>query len=108
MELAMIRSVSILFAALLAAPAVAGSYSATPVAKSQPAQVVTRDVAWSFKGGTFVGRTDQSRPLVLCQGLAKKVGALASFAVDGRPLAAAELAKCNGRAAGGQAVANAN
>ena len=100
----MIRSASILAAALLAAPAVAGSYSATPVSKGQSGQVVTRDVAWSFKGGAFVGSTDQSRPLVLCQALAKKVGVLASFTVDGRPLAAAELAKCNGRAPGGQAA----
>ena len=104
----MIRSASILAAAFLAAPALAGSYSAIPVAKSQPAQVVTRDLAWSLKGGAFVGRTDQSRPLVLCQALAKKVGPLATFVVDGRPLAATEMAKCNGRATGGQAVAIAN
>ena len=104
----MIRFASILAAALVASPAMAGSYSATPVAKGQPSQVVTRDVAWSFKSGAFVGRTDQSRPLVLCQALAKKVGTLASFAVDGRPLAATELAKCNGRAPGGQSVASAN
>ena len=104
----MIRSASILAAALLAAPALAGSYSATPVAKGQATRIVTRDVAWTFKGSAFVGRTDQSRPLVLCQALAKKVGTLASFAVDGRPLAAADLAKCNGRAPGVQSVASAN
>ncbi len=104
----MIRSASIIAAALVASPALAGSYVALPLAKGQPAQVITRDVAWSLRGGAFVGRTDQSRPLVLCQGLAKKVGALVSFSADGRPLSAAELAKCNRTAPGGQAVANAN
>lgn len=95
-------------AALFATPALAGSYSAKPVANAQPATVVTRDLAWTFRDGAFVGRTEQSRPIVLCQALAKKVGPLASFTADGRPLGAAELAKCNGRAAGGQAVAIAN
>lgn len=104
----MIRLASLIAAALLAAPAVAGTYAATPLAKAQPGQVVTRDLAWSFKDGAFVGRTDQSRPVVLCQGLAKKVGPLGSFTVDGRALSAAELAKCNGRVAAGQAVVNAN
>ena len=104
----MIRSASMIAAILLASPAVAGHYTATPVAKGQPTQVVTRDVAWSLKGGAFVGRTDESRPAVLCQGLAKKVGTLSSFTVNGRPLSAAELAKCNGIATGGQATANAN
>ncbi|WP_162888179.1 CC_3452 family protein [Sphingomonas mesophila] len=97
-----------LVAALVAAPATAGTYAAKPVAGGQPAKVVTRDVAWNFAGGAFVGRTDQSRPVVLCQALAKKVGPIASFTADGRPLSAAELAKCNGKAGGGQAVANAN
>lgn len=105
----MVRFASMIAALALTSPALAGSYSATPAAKGQqPAKVVTRDVAWTLKGGAFVGRTDQSRPVVLCQGLAKKVGPLSSFTVDGRALPAAELAKCNGVAAGGQAVANAN
>jgi hypothetical protein len=105
----MIRIASIVAASLLAAPAaLAGTYTATPTVNGQPSTVVTRDVAWSFKGGAFVGRTDQSRPLVLCQGLAKKVGTLRGFTADGRPLSGAELAKCNGLARGGQAVANAN
>ena len=105
----MIRSTSIIAAALLAAPALAGTYTATPVAKAAPGEVVVvRDMAWSFRGGAFFGRTEESRPIVLCQGLAKKVGRLASFTVDGRPLGASELSKCNGDAPGSQQVANAN
>ena len=104
----MIRFASILATAFLAAPALGGTYVATPIKGGQPAQVVTRDLAWNLKGATFIGRTDESRPLVLCQALAKKVGALSNFTVDGRALGAADLAKCNGRATGGQAIAIAN
>jgi hypothetical protein len=105
----MIRFASMIAALCLTVPAYAGTYAATPVAKGeQPSRVITRDLAWSLKNGAFVGRTDQSRPLVLCQGLAKKVGPLSSFKVDGRALGSAELAKCNGVVTGGQAVANAN
>lgn len=105
----MVRFASMLAALSLAAPALAGSYSALPVATGkQPTLVVTRDLAWSLKGDAFVGRTDLSRPVVLCQGLAKKVGPLSSFLVDGRPLPSAELAKCNRATTGGQVSANAN
>lgn len=104
----MTRTASFLAALMIAAPAYAGSYIATPAANGHPAKVVTRDVAWKLQGNAFVARTDLSRPIVLCQGLAKKVGPLASFVADGRPMSAVELAKCNGSASGGQAVANAN
>ena len=44
------------------------------------------------------GSTDTSRPLVICQDLAKRAGRLESFVADGRALGAAELDKCNARA----------
>ena len=56
------------------------------------------------------GSTDASRPLVLCQDLAKRAGRLESFIADGRALGAAELDKCNASAKDGapQALAKAN
>ena len=105
----MTRLAAFAAALVLAGPAVAGTYSAVPQGSVKPTKVVTRDLAWTLKGNAFVGRTEESRPLVLCQALAKKVGPLASFTVDGRALGAADLAKCNGFVAGaGQPVANAN
>ena len=104
----MTRLVALAAALTLAAPAAAGTYSATPQNPAKVGTVVTRDLAWTQKNGVFVGRTDQSRPIVLCQALAKKVGPLSRFAVDGRPLTGAELAKCNGLRGGGEVIANAN
>ena len=105
----MTRLAVIAAAALFAAPAVAGIYTATPASPSAATKVVARDIAWTYAGGTYTGRTAESRPLVLCQGLAKKVGQLNAFTADGRAFGAEELAKCNGFATGGStAVAKAD
>ena len=103
------RLVILAAAALFAAPAVAGTYTATPAAPASSAKVVARDIAWTYAGGAYTGRTAESRPLVLCQGLAKRVGRLNAFTADGRAFGPDELAKCNSFATGGSAaVANAN
>ena len=75
----MTRLAIIAAAALFAAPAIAGTYTATPAAPATASKVVARDIAWTYAGGTYTGRTAESRPLVLCQGLAKKVGQLNAF-----------------------------
>jgi hypothetical protein len=95
--------------ALFAAPAAAGTYTATPASPASAGKVVARDIAWTYAEGAYTGRTAESRPLVLCQGLAKKVGRLNAFTADGRAFNADELAKCNGFASGGSvAVAKAD
>jgi hypothetical protein len=53
---------------------------------------------WSCASGTCQGATDESRPAVLCQALAKQAGRVESFLVDGRAFSDAELAKCNASA----------
>ena len=52
---------------------------------------VARDITWNCGAAACQGATDESRPLVLCQSLAKRAGRIDSFLVDGRALAAAEL-----------------
>jgi hypothetical protein len=92
---AMLRSILALSAiALTAAPAAASSYSAAP---SVPAggRFVTRDIVWNCGPAACQGATDESRPLVLCQSLAKRVGRIDSFLADGRALAADDLTRCN-------------
>ena len=86
---------------LFAAPALAGTYSATPASPTPSAKIVARDIAWTFAGGQYSGRTAESRPMVLCQGLAKRVGRLNAFTADDRAFGADELAKCNGFATDG-------
>ena len=96
----MFRPLIALTAAFAAAPASAAVYSATPVTAPADAQIVARDVAWACAGQSCTGSTSNGRPLVVCQALAKKAGRIASFSVDGRAFAAAELERCNASAKG--------
>ena len=91
----MLRPLFVLTAlAITAAPATAASYSAKLAAPTTE-RFVTRDITWNCGPAACQGSTQESRPLVLCQSLAKRVGKLDSFLVDGRALNAAELASCN-------------
>jgi len=95
-------------AALLAAPAVAGTYSAKPIAAPVVHKIIGKDISWTCSAGGCQGSTEASRPQVLCQDLAKRAGRLQSFVADGRALSAAELDKCNAKAAAPTALAHVN
>jgi hypothetical protein len=82
---------------LAAVPAAATNYSAT-LAKPATGLLVARDIAWTCSATGCEGSTENSRPAVLCQSLAKRAGWIDSFTVDGRPIAAADLARCNATA----------
>lgn len=88
-------------AALVAAPAMAGSYSAKPLAAPAATKIIGKDISWTCGAGSCQGSTDTSRPLVLCQDLAKRAGRLESFVADGRALSADQLDKCNASAKDG-------
>jgi hypothetical protein len=90
-------------AALAAAPVMAATYSAKPVTAAPTARIVANDIVWACGAGACQGSSEESRPAVLCQGLAKQAGRLASFVADGRAFGAAELDKCNASAKGGAA-----
>jgi hypothetical protein len=83
--------------AAVAAPAAASNYSAR-LASPASSHVVARDMNWACAGQSCQGATDESRPAVLCQALAKQAGKVESFAVDGRAFGSAELDKCNAAA----------
>ena len=105
----MLRTAAILAATvLIAAPAVATTYSAKPIAAPSTARIVGKDVSWSCKGGACRGSAETSRPLVICQDLARRAGRLENFVADGQPLSSADLEKCNARAAASTALAHAN
>ena len=80
--------------AFAAVPASAATSSAT-TSGSPEARIAARDILWSCNSGTCTGSTGNSRPLVLCQGLAKQAGRIDSFNVNGRTIATDELARCN-------------
>ena len=84
--------------AMLAAPAAAATYSAQLATPSQTSRIAVADLLWSCGEQACVGSTKTSRPLVLCQGLAKKAGRIDSFAVDGRAISETDLERCNASA----------
>ena len=88
-------------ASFLSAPAFAGTYTATPVAAPAAAKIIGKDISWARDGNSYRGSTEASRPLILCQDLAKRAGRLDSFTADGKALPAGQLAKCNSAAKDG-------
>src|SRR3954471_9493770 len=94
----MSRPLIILSAALLAsAPVAAATYSAKPAVPTSE-RFIARDITWACGPAACQGATDESRPAVLCQSLAKRAGRIDSFLVDGRAFSTAELDKCNSAA----------
>ncbi|WP_155264269.1 CC_3452 family protein [Sphingomonas segetis] len=93
----MIRSTFFLLSLAAATPAVASTYSAT-LAAPQSAHFIARDITWNCGAAACQGATDESRPLVLCQSLAKRAGHVDRFLVDGRAFTPAELERCNASA----------
>jgi hypothetical protein len=83
--------------ALVAAPAAASTYSAK-LAVPTTERIIARDIIWTCGADACQGATDESRPAVLCQSLARRVGKVGSFVADGRALAPAELDRCNSAA----------
>ena len=103
----MLRSILAFSAlALTATAAGASSYSAKPASPTSE-RFITRDITWNCAADGCQGATQESRPLVLCQSLAKRAGRLDSFIVDGRAIAAADLDRCNAsaKAQGSKALA---
>ena len=88
-------------AAIIGAPATAASYSAKPVAAASATRIIGRDIVWTCGPDACLGSTEDGRPAILCEGLAKRAGRLASFIADGRAFTPAELDKCNASAKGG-------
>jgi hypothetical protein len=89
---------------LTAAPAVAATYSAKTTAPAS-GRYITRDITWNCGPDACQGSTEESRPAVLCQSLAKRAGRIDSFVANGRAFTAAELEKCNASAKGQKASA---
>lgn len=94
----MVRLASFLFGVLVAAaPAVAANYSAT-LASPVTARLIAPDITWSCGADACQGATLESRPVVLCQSLAKRAGRVENFLVDGRAFSVSELNRCNSSA----------
>ena len=99
-------------AAVVGTPAIAATYSAKPAIQPESSRIIARDISWACGPAACLGSTAESRPAVLCQGLAKRAGRLTSFVANGRAFGSAELDQCNasakGSAASSPSLANAN
>ena len=103
----MFRPLLTLSALLVAtAPAAASTYSAT-LGTPTNGRIIARDIVWNCGAAACQGTTDESRPVVICQSLARHSGKIGSFVADGRTFTSAELDKCNSaaRADTGKALA---
>jgi hypothetical protein len=104
------RVAAFIVVATLAAPAFAGTYSAKPVAAPTSAKIIGKDISWNCTADGCRGSTEASRPVIICEDLAKRAGRIESFVADGKQLTAEQLAKCNSAAKDGvvPALAKAN
>ena len=91
---------ALLSLAFLSAPALAAeSFQASTTARPPQQRFVARDSIWRCTGTQCVSTNrTATRPAIVCSSLARQVGALTRFAVDGRPFDASQLQNCNGRA----------
>ena len=90
---------AIALAAFVAAPALATTYAAKPLAPAS-AKVVVRDIVWACGPAACQGSSQEGRPAIVCQSLVKKIGRVESFVANGRAFASAELDRCNAAAKG--------
>jgi hypothetical protein len=83
-----------------AGPAMAAGvyYRAELASPPSAGRIIVRDVIWRCDVKGCVAGESNSRAATDCAALARQVGALRSFTVDGRALSAEELEKCNAKA----------
>ena len=95
-------------AALAASPSAAATYSAKLIAPATQ-RIIARDITWNCGPAACQGASEESRPVVLCQSLAKRAGRVETFVVNGQAFGQAELDRCNTAARNQpvQALANA-
>ena len=70
-------------------------YSATPTAAPSVQRLVVRDSVWRCSGAECVAASSPTRHALVCAGLARKVGQLRRFSVNGTEFSSDQLAACN-------------
>ena len=91
------RLVPLFLLAFAATPASAQApvYSATPTAAPAEQRLVVRDSVWRCSAGQCVAGASLTRHALVCAGLARSVGQLSRFAVNGNEFSTEQLASCN-------------
>ncbi|HEX9965775.1 MAG TPA: hypothetical protein VGB04_12430 [Allosphingosinicella sp.] len=94
--LALLLTVSLFGGTAFAAPG--SHYRAQPATPPAAARLIVKDIAWRCGASGCVAPRGNSRPAIDCSALARQVGTLRSFSIDGRALGPDALEKCNARA----------
>ncbi len=71
-------------------------YIATLATATDENRAVAGGVAWACEGTTCVANKGTSRPSRICRGLAREMGEITTFKVEGEEIAEDKLARCNG------------
>ena len=72
-------------------------YTATLSQPAEDNRTVAGGVAWRCEGTTCVANRGNSRPMRICRGLARDMGEITAFKVEGEEIADDQLARCNGK-----------
>ena len=95
---AIVVSAATLAAAGVQAQSTNAYYVATPAAAPAKARLITRSTAWHVENGALVAARAPERDNILCQLVARDVGALTGFSAGGKAFDAAQLGACNAKA----------
>ena len=75
-----------------------GPYYVAKLAKpTEENRAVAGGVAWACEGTTCVANKGTSRPLRICRGLAREMGEISEFKVEGEAIESEKLDRCNGK-----------
>lgn len=99
-SLALVCSTLTLGAALTPTPAQANGaafYTAELAAPAAERTSIISGVAWQCEGTSCAAAKSNSRPMVVCQRVARELGEVTGFSAKGKALDAEDLARCNDR-----------
>ena len=74
----------------------AAFYTAELAAPAAERTNIIGGVAWQCQGTNCAAAKSNSRPLVVCQRVARELGEVTGFTAKGKALADKDLARCNG------------
>jgi hypothetical protein len=73
-----------------------GSFAALTTPLAAPRQEIISGVLWKCAGERCAAASEGSRPMLVCQRVAKTFGPVASFSSPAGELSSEEISRCNG------------
>ena len=102
---AAVAATALTFGTAVPARAQGPLYSAVPVTKAKPGSVIIGETLWACADTGCTTARATSRPTIVCEQAAKKLGRLDSFTSNATTFDAAALTACNAKAKSDTALA---